>query len=200
MGRCVQLGIRLATSIVLAFGVAIGGPAPATAQDAAQMPLVDQAGRTFRLADFRGAPTVLTFVATRCTDTCPIANAAFRHLESELDRRRMAARLVTVTLDPDYDTPFVLAQLGQAMSVDAERWRLASGRPTDVRAFMRAFGVTTHVHGHGVPEVHSTFVYVIDSRGRLERTMLLSSNLVDETLAILARPVVAVRAGREKTK
>jgi protein SCO1/2 len=156
------------------------------------IPLVDQYGVRFRLTDLRGSPVLVTFVATRCTDACPITTVMFSRLEERLHGARVAATLVEVTLDPAYDTPFVMQQYANKFGARSADWRLASGKPADVRALMRAFGVTAVKGRDGVPDVHSSFVYVLDAKGRQSRALLLSTNLVDEALRAL-KPDVAYR-------
>lgn len=152
-------------------------PLPACAEDPRAIALIDQNGRTFRFADLRGRPAVVTFVATRCTDACPIANVAFQRLSRRLKDDRIAARLVTVTLDPNYDTPFVMAKLAQSLAAKPSQWAFASGEPASVRRLMYSFGVVADKGRNGVPDAHSTFVYVLDRHVRLQRTFLLSTGL-----------------------
>lgn len=161
-------------------------------EDPRGVPLVDQRGVRFSLSDLRGLPVLVTFVATRCTDACPIATAMFSRLDERLHRARVAATLVEVTLDPDYDTPFVMHQYANTYGAGASGWRLASGKPADVRRLMRGFHVTAERDHHGVPDVHSSYVYVFDAQGKPSRTLLLSTNLVDDALHVL-RPGIAGR-------
>jgi len=150
--------------------------------------LVDQTGTKFRIADLAGRPAILTFVATRCSDACPIANAMFSRLHGRLSRDRTRVTLLTITLDPTYDSPFVMGRAAHQYDADARTWRFVSGSVGNVREVMSAFGVVATPDKHGVPEVHSSFVYVLDSRGRLARTLLLSSNLPDDAVAVLRGP------------
>lgn len=135
----------------------------------------------------------MTFVASRCTDACPIADHEFEMLAARLRQEHVAARLLTITLDPDYDTPFVMAGAAHGYGADARQWRFASGAPADVRRLMRAFNVTAIKDEHGIPDQHGTFVYVLDARGRLARTLLLSTNLVDEAGGLLRSKALAAR-------
>jgi protein SCO1 len=153
-----------------------------------RVPLVDQTGSNFRIADLAGTPVVVTFVATRCSDACPIANAVFSRLKSRLARDRARAMLLTVTLDPAFDSPFVMARTSHQYDADPSRWRFVSGTQGDVRALMKAYGVTAIPDKHGIPESHSSFVYVLDGKGHLAKTLLLSSNLVDEVSELLRGP------------
>jgi cytochrome oxidase Cu insertion factor (SCO1/SenC/PrrC family) len=159
--------------------------ASASAPDPLRIPLVDQHGAGFSLAALRGRPVVVTFVASRCTDACPIANAMFSRLNDRLGKGPKRAVLLTVTLDPAYDSPFVMAQVARSFQADARSWKLASGRVKDVRALMGAFGVEAQPGRDGIPDAHTSFVYVLDSHGHLARTLLLSTDLVDEATKAL---------------
>lgn len=157
---------RAALAVAAALAVCA---APARAADVRTVPLVDQRGAPFTLAELRGHPAAVTFVATRCTDVCPIVDGVFARVAATLRRAHSDARLVTITLDPAYDTPYVMASAARAYAADPSRWRWASGRRNDVERVLAAFGVV-----HDGYETHSTFVYVLDRRGALRRTLLLA--------------------------
>jgi protein SCO1/2 len=174
--------------LVLALQVALfAAPRDAQASDARLIPLVDQRGAAFRIADLTGKRTAIIFIATRCTDACPIADAEFYRLYTRL-RRDGGARLLTITLDPGYDTPFVMSVAAARFAADPDVWRFASGRPDDLRRLLRAFGVVSKKGEHGVPDVHTTFVYVLDRNARLAQTLLLSSRTPDEVERALRTP------------
>ena len=71
-------------------------------------------------------------------------------------------------------------------------WLVAGGRPADVNAVARAFGVVAITGKSGFREQHTTFVYVLDADGRLVKTMLASSDLADTMVDELAGRRVAV--------
>jgi protein SCO1/2 len=159
-------------------------PASASTPDAWRdprtIPLVDQSGQTFRLDDLGGTPIVITFVAARCTDACPIANESFARAYAQLRHDRVRARLLTITLDPEHDTPSVMAGLAHPFGVPRDAWRFATGRPADVRELMRSLRVDVQLDAHGVPDQHTSFVYVLDRDVRLARTLMLSTSLSSE--------------------
>ena len=183
MGPAINRRLRaLALALVLACIVL---PYAARADDPREVPLVDQNGAPFRLRDLAGTPTLLTFVASRCTDACPIANAAFFRLRERFDRERKRVRLVTITLDPTFDTPFVMAGVARRFSVDPRHWTFASGTPSDVRRVLGAFAIRTRAGKDGVPEAHGTFVYFLNKRVERTRTLLLSSALGDDAERVI---------------
>jgi cytochrome oxidase Cu insertion factor (SCO1/SenC/PrrC family) len=159
-----------------------GSPLAAPADDVRAIPLVDQSGAVFRILDLRGRPALLTFVATRCTDACPIANVAFDRLRSRLQHDR---------IDPAYDTPFVMSRLAHSLRADTQDWVFASGRPADVERLMRSLGVLAVTGKSGIPDQHSTFVYVLDRRARLTRSLLLSTDIGQQVEQALAQRSVA---------
>lgn len=176
----------IAYAVVLAL--ACGVPAVAGAsRDARDVPLVDQDGVGFTLRDIR-RPTAVIFVATRCNDACPIAEALFSRLSGELVRERVDARLLTVTLDPNHDAPIVMSSLARAFRADPARWRWASGKPADVFRLLDAFNVE-RLDG----QFHGTFAYVLDAHGIPTRLVLLSTSADRELLGYLRAAAVAQR-------
>ena len=176
--------IRAALVFVLtaALGVAARVPVFGVPADPRAIALVDQHGNAFHLADLAGSATIVTFVATRCGETCPIADGQFAQLATKLRRDRIAATLLSITLDPAYDTPFVMSSFAKRFE-ESKNWRFVSGRVGNVRALMHSFGVFTENGADGVPDGHSAFVYVLDRHERLARTLLLSDHLAPEVEA-----------------
>jgi cytochrome oxidase Cu insertion factor (SCO1/SenC/PrrC family) len=164
-------------SAAVALALACAAPAVAGApSDVRDVPLVDQTGTRFTLREIR-RPAAVIFVATRCGDACPIAEALFSRLSEALRREHVDARLLTVTLEPDFDQPIVMANKARAFRADAPRWRWASGKPADVRRVLDAFNVA-RLDG----KFHGTFAYVLDAHGIPNRLVLLSTNADRELL------------------
>jgi cytochrome oxidase Cu insertion factor (SCO1/SenC/PrrC family) len=172
--------MRIIALVLTALALACGTPAAAgTSRDARDVPLVDQNGAAFTLRDLH-RPTAVIFVATRCGDACPIAEALFSKLSGELARAHVDARLLTVTLDPDFDRPIVMASKARAFRADASRWRWASGNPDDVRRLLGAFNVARLDD-----KFHGTFAYVLDAHARPMRLVMLSTSADRELLGFL---------------
>jgi protein SCO1/2 len=76
-------------------------------------------------------------------------------------------RLVSVTIDPAFDTPAVLARHAKALGTDPTRWHFATGQADDVLAFAKRFGVIAEPGETAVAIVHNLRTAVIDSQGRL---------------------------------
>jgi protein SCO1/2 len=140
-------------------GIAVGDAVPDFA-------LTDQTGRTVRLSQFRGEPVAITFAYTRCPDAtaCPMTMARFAKLNAALAREKLG-RLLAVTVDPENDTPAVLADFGKKIGADPERWKFLTGDPRALARVAENFGVLYYAD-HG-KIVHSQAVAVVDPDGAL---------------------------------
>ncbi|HEY4442232.1 MAG TPA: SCO family protein [Candidatus Elarobacter sp.] len=148
----------------------------AVTRDARDVPIVDQLGTTFTLRELH-RPTAVTFIDLDCDDACTIAEGVFARLAATLAKQHVDARLVTITLSPQTDSPIAMASRARTFNADAARWRWASGRPADVEALMGAFHVV-----RVSATFHSTFAYVLDAHGLPVRTIPLSTNTDKELL------------------
>lgn len=140
-------------------GVAVGDRVPDFA-------LTDQTGRTVRFSQMRGEPIAVTFLYTRCpvATACPLAATRFAKLDSML-RERGFGRLVTITVDPEHDTPKVLADYAAHLGADPARWKFLTGDPKAVADVASKFGVIYYPDKGQV--IHAQAVAVVDPEGRL---------------------------------
>lgn len=147
--------------------------------------LIDQTGRRFTLSSLRGEPLIVTFVSARCTDACPLIDAQFAAAAQRIEREHLAARLLTITLDPEHDSPRTMRELARRFDADSRHWLVAGGSRSDVHAVMRAFGVVAVEGKHDSDVRHTTFIYALNSRGELAQTLLASTATQDEILDAL---------------
>ncbi len=153
----------------------------------AQESLIDQQGKAFTLADLRGTAVVVTFVAARCTDACPLIDAQIAAAAHDARARALNVRFLTLTLDPEHDTPVAMRALANRFDARSPRWVMASGNPSPVHTLMRRFNVVAERGPDGVPEMHTTFVYILNARGEIARTLLASPNLSDDVFRAVQR-------------
>ena len=151
--------------------------------------LIDQRGDRFTLSSLRGEPLIVTFVSAHCTDACPLINAQFAQAAQRIEHDRLAARLLTITLDPEHDSPQTMRELAQRFDADPRHWLVAGGSRSDVHAVMRAFGVISIEGKPGSNDRHTTFIYAMNPNGDLAQTLLASTTTQDDILD-------GLRAGR----
>ncbi len=83
-----------------------------------ELSLTGHDGKAYRLADFKGRAVVLFFGYTQCPDVCPITMGGMRELMSTLGTNARRVQVLFVTVDPERDTPQLLAQYVPAFHPD----------------------------------------------------------------------------------
>jgi protein SCO1/2 len=136
--------------------------------------LVDQDNRSFRLSDLRGYALAVTFIFTRCPypDFCPRMAQNFRRVKEEFEEDPAVEKwkLLSVSIDPAYDTPDRLAAYAKALGAPSERWLFATGDPGEISSLSRAFGL--NVMHDGKQLNHNLRTAVVDADGRLQKVFI----------------------------
>jgi protein SCO1 len=150
--------------------------------------LVDEEGRRVTERDFLGRTTFVTFVYTRCPlpEFCPAITSRFKQLQAALAKDQALARkarLLSVTLDPAYDTPAVLKDYARAIGADPARWSFASGDPAEVLKVARAFSV--YVEQNGAILDHTLATALVDENGQVREIWRGNGWSVNDLLAAL---------------
>ncbi len=89
--------------------------------------LVDQSGKPFGLADLKGKIWVGNFISTRCSDKCPMISSRMAGLNKKIGRAGEGVELVTFSVDPEFDTPDVLAAYAGRLGAGPDRWKFLTG-------------------------------------------------------------------------
>ena len=136
--------------------LALGAPVP-------DFSLTDQAGRAVKLGDFAGRVVAIDFIYTRCPlpDVCPRLSANFAYLA----KRVPEVELLSVTIDPQYDTPAVLSEYGRRYGSDGERWRFLTGSMDQVREVAGLFGLVYWPEDGSI--THTVVTGIIGRDGKL---------------------------------
>jgi protein SCO1/2 len=137
--------------------------------------LVDESGATRRLSDWRGRAVAVTFIYTRCPlpDFCPLMDRQFAQVQQMVAgdaTLRERVHLLSVSFDPAYDTPAVLATHARKVGADPATWNYLTGEQPAIDEFAAHFGVSIMREGSdpgGV--VHNLRTAVVDPNGRLVR-------------------------------
>jgi protein SCO1/2 len=125
-------------------------PAPAEVPPAERMrrhfpnvPLQTHDGRSVRFYDdlVKGRKVIINFTFTSCTGTCPRTAANLARVQDMLgDRIGRDIFIVSLTVDPDHDTPAVLKEYAETFKARAG-WTFATGRREDIDAIRRRLGL-----------------------------------------------------------
>lgn len=130
----------------------VGGPAEAKMGDEVpNFALLNQDSKAIRIRDYRGKALVLTFIYTRCLDPkqCTLMSSNFAAIDQELQKQPelyKTTHLLSISFDPDYDTPKVLrsygaANTGRYSDEKFEHWEFATGTKDEVKGIAQFFGM-----------------------------------------------------------
>jgi protein SCO1/2 len=134
--------------------------------------LTNQNGERVSLDTFRGQPFVLTFVFTRCPvpNFCPRMSNNFEELQAAIKSGTgtlATTRLLSITLDPDYDTPKILNDYAAFHRSDLKIWSFATGDKKEIDSITRAFSV--YRQNEGGTTSHGLATALINRNGMVER-------------------------------
>ncbi|MCS6962916.1 SCO family protein [Thermoflexus sp.] len=149
-------------------------------------PFIDQDGRTFWLGQTRGKVVVLGMIYTHCPDICPLITAQMMELQKQVAAAGLSDEVffVTITFDPERDTPEVLRRYAQVRKVDLRNWVFLTGDPSTIRHLTEVLGIYTErvymVQGtpvSGTPSAtgsevtyfinHTDRIFLVDRQGQV---------------------------------
>ncbi|TAL03365.1 MAG: hypothetical protein EPO07_06370 [Verrucomicrobia bacterium] len=147
----------------------------------------NQFGQSFSTKDFKGRALAVTFVFTRCPfpTFCPRMTGGFAETQAKLLADKFAPtnwHLLTISFDPEFDTPAVLKSYGERNGCDPTHWTLATGALTDITALTEQLGLTFwRDTPNGLPN-HNLRTAVFDVSGRMQ-TNYIGNQWTSEELA-----------------
>jgi protein SCO1/2 len=135
--------------------------------------LIDQTDRRRSFSEWKGTPVVLTFTYTRCPlpDFCPLMDQNFVTLQRRLaddTALRGHVKLVTITFDPDHDTPSVLSAHAAKLKADPQVWTFLTGDRATIERFAGRFGVAVMHDDPADPQItHNLRTAIVGADGRV---------------------------------
>jgi cytochrome oxidase Cu insertion factor (SCO1/SenC/PrrC family) len=199
MLRRLRLALWALVAIMIALGAGLaaqshrraGSAIPSDPGVLPRFSLIERDGRIATEADLKGRVTIVTFIFTRCTESCPLQTARMAQLQREIDDERL--RLVSVTVDPSYDTPAVLSAYAARVGARPDRWLFLTGAPDAIWRFADdALGLLPPARsaaGAALSIAHTSGFLLVDRGLRIRRSYSSDAASVDElrrdTLALL---------------
>ena len=158
--------------------------------------LINQNGDAIRIHDYKGKALLLTFIFTRCQDPnqCTLMSGNFANIHQELVKQpevRNKTHLLSITFDPEYDTPKVLRSYGSAYTgkyadETFDHWEFASGTQDEVKSVAQYFGMSYHKDEAGKEQmVHTLATALIGPDSKLIKLYRGNEWTPEEVLADL---------------
>jgi cytochrome oxidase Cu insertion factor (SCO1/SenC/PrrC family) len=129
--------------------------------------LTDQNGERFGLEDLLGKPFVAAAIFTTCAGPCPRITGHMKKLQDELAGTDV--RLVSISVDPQYDTPEILSDYAERWGADTGRWSFLTGEKKAVFDLVQQ-GLWLAVQddpeaARGFHVTHRTSIVAVDRKG-----------------------------------
>ena len=179
------LGARLATRRAAAPDLPVLGEVPAFA-------LTEAHGDTLTRDELLGRPWIADFIFTRCAGTCPVMSSSMSGLHDDFlaDHDLSAYRFVSISVDPDYDTPDVLREYARLVEADSARWFFLTGDYDAIHALsQRGFHLGSGQDADTNEILHSTKFVLVDRAGKIRGYY---DGTVPEEVAQLAKDARAI--------
>ena len=136
------------------------GPAP-------DFSLTSQDGAPVSLADFHGKVLAVTFIFTSCADTCPRLTAKMAEVQDALGADfGTKISFVSITVDPERDTPAVLKDYAEAFGANLKGWVFLTGTPAAIGDVIKRYGIFAAREATGDID-HTFLTSLIDRDGNI---------------------------------
>ena len=132
--------------------------------------LKDQFGKSVSLSQFKGRPTVVTFLYTHCPDVCPLVADKLHAVVQALGKNASHVAILAVSMDPEGDTIPAALNFSRAHKM-VNAWHFLLGTYNQLAPVWSSYTVDAQAATSSGTVTHSTFIYVIDKQGR-ERVLL----------------------------
>ena len=148
----------------------------------------NQLGQAVSLGQFRGQALAFTFIFTRCPypTFCPLMSNNFRAVQDALLAKANAPtnwHLLTISFDPDYDTPGRLKDYSAMYHCDPAHWSFLTGTLVDVTALSEQVGLQFWRDPGGAGINHNLRTVVVDAQGRVQKIFTENKWTVEELTA-----------------
>ena len=130
--------------------------------------LIDEHGEAFTEDALRGHPTIVGFVFTRCESICPVITAKMHGIQEKTsDRKGEGIKLVSISVDPEYDTPPRLLEYANLHQANFDRWRFLTGPKQAVHDLVEGPFMSSMLQqgltASGAPSIsHSGYLTLVD--------------------------------------
>tara|TARA_R110002096_G_scaffold44526_13_gene120522 strand:+ start:108942 stop:109595 length:654 start_codon:yes stop_codon:yes gene_type:complete len=129
----------------------------------------NQDGKAFGKAQLLGKVSIANFIFTRCRTVCPVFTMKMQRVAEKTSND---IQLLSFSVDPEYDTPEVLAAYAKEHGVDTSRWHFLTGDAKAVKDTVAgALKISMELEGideEGIPDiVHGGHFVLFDGMGRI---------------------------------
>lgn len=191
LSRTIWIGVGLVI-VLVAISFVLSGvkprvhkpPLPVISQ-IADFTLTNQAGEQVTLAALRGKVWIADIIFTRCAGPCPRMTQQMKSLQDAM-ASDAGVRLVSLTTDPEFDTPDVLKKYAEHYGAEAGRWQFLTGATREIATLasdsLKLSAVPIPPGKRDNAEdlfIHATIFVLVDKQARVRATFQTTGEDVD---------------------
>ncbi len=130
--------------------------------EAPDFKFTERSGKTFSKSQLAGGPWIADFIFTSCAGQCPLMSAQMRALQDTFPRDS-GVRFVSITVDPERDSPQALSTYADRFGAEKDRWFFLTGPKEEINRVLKSFFLS----GVDDPAMHSTRFILVDGAGKI---------------------------------
>ena len=137
---------------------------------------IDHTGKSFTSKDVEGELWLTNVIFTRCNNVCPPMTANMSKVQSELKKEGINIKIVSFSVDPEYDQPEVLTEFAKKYHADLSNWHFLTGYSfEDIKKITEAAFKSNLTRTKGPTEEvpvmisHPSRFYLIDHEGKVRK-------------------------------
>lgn len=155
--------------------------------------LTNQSGEAFGSAQLQDAPYIAAFMFTRCPSICPHLTTTMKEIDEAMLNAQLKLQLVSISVDPDHDTPPRLREYAKKYHTDPRRWNFLTGN-FQLIARTAEDGFKVGVSGAVDPQkphlgiTHASHVILVDKNANIRGYFRTSDkDVTDQLLSAVQR-------------
>lgn len=158
---------------------------PAVLGEVPQFVLTNQNNQPFGSKELAGKAYVASFVFTRCKTFCPVIFQHLKTLQEKIKLSQIPLSIVSITVDPEFDSPEVLKKQSELLSADPAHWTFLTAERNTLSqliegGFMVAMGEA--MMGAEMMDIaHAQKLVLVDRHGKIRGYFDATSSGIDET-------------------
>lgn len=164
-----------------------------TIREIREFSLTNQVGTPISRSNLLGGPWAINLIFSRCPGPCTQLSGVMRSIQSKL-AQNSGSRLLSLTSDPEFDTPAILARYSEKVGADGSRWQFATGTRAAIQRLatedLMLVLRENPADQRASPEdlfLHSTLIILVDRHGNVRSAVEgLEPGAADRVLEILA--------------
>lgn len=134
-------------------------------REAPHIDLVDQNNQRVTSEDLKGKVVLINFIYTNCEESCPVMVHKFMDIARKLgEEMGRSIQLVSITMDPERDTPEKLKKYAEGLKADTSKWMFLTGEKETVDSVLKGFQFTYMKNEDG-SFVHANGIMALDRNG-----------------------------------